>query len=122
MKIMALSEVDYLLIEKHGEGKLTPKEFAMWSKRMQDQEFVQAWHANEDEKMARIGAFLDERNARTEPAEKEESHDGKMDNSEKWNTIFNMAIMVLLTIILIVFIIMLISPESWVEESSFSRW
>lgn len=48
---MAVSEIDEQLIDKQMRGSLTAKEHAMWSRRMQDQGFLQAWHQAQDIQM-----------------------------------------------------------------------
>ncbi|NND09162.1 MAG: hypothetical protein HKN87_22555 [Saprospiraceae bacterium] len=45
---MAVSEIDKQLIDKQINGTLTAKEHAMWSRRMQDQQFLQHWHEVQD--------------------------------------------------------------------------
>ena len=46
---MAISEVDLILIDKQIKGTLTAKEHAMWSRRMQDRDFIRVWHAAHDD-------------------------------------------------------------------------
>ena len=48
---MAVSEIDKQLIDKQIKGTLTAKEHAMWSRRMQDQHFLQHWHQLQDAHM-----------------------------------------------------------------------